>query len=65
MLLDRNDFNAPNQSTRFTSLVFDGKRAFLKKEEKTTYSHRLRWIRRFLTTCLGLSGRSSKKIKQW
>ncbi len=34
MLLDRNDFNAPNQSTRFTSLVFDGKRAFLKKEGK-------------------------------
>jgi hypothetical protein len=31
MLLDRSDDNAPNQATRFTSLVLDGKRAFLEK----------------------------------
>jgi hypothetical protein len=30
MLLDRSDDNAPNQATRFTSLVLDGKRAFLE-----------------------------------
>lgn len=31
MLLDRSDSNAPNQATRFTSLVLEGKREFLEK----------------------------------
>ncbi len=31
MLLDRSDNNAPNQATRFTSLVLEGKREFLEK----------------------------------
>lgn len=31
MLLDRSDSNAPNQATRFTSLVLSGKRGFLEK----------------------------------
>lgn len=35
MLLDRNDDNAPNQAMRFTSLVFEKKRAFLEKEKLT------------------------------
>jgi hypothetical protein len=35
MLLDRSDDNAPNQSTRFTSLVLERKRAFLENEQRT------------------------------
>src|ERR1019366_4594848 len=34
MLLDRSDDNAPNQAMRFTSLVFESKRAFLEKGER-------------------------------
>ncbi len=33
MLLDRSDDNAPNQAMRFTSLVFESKRAFLEKKK--------------------------------
>ena len=34
MLLDRSDDNAPNQAMRFTSLVFESKRAFLEKGKR-------------------------------
>jgi hypothetical protein len=34
MLLDRSDSNAPNQATRFTSLVLEEKRQFLEKAGK-------------------------------
>ncbi len=34
MLLDRSDDNAPNQATRFTSLVFENKRAALENQNR-------------------------------
>jgi DNA helicase HerA-like ATPase len=34
MLLDRSDDNAPNQAMRFTSLVFEKKRAYLERQKR-------------------------------